>query len=353
MTKLSLGLAFGAALFMTTAGSEAAEAEADLNIVIQESKVLFISRVQEYDLKVRGSHVGDLGLPCRSRSFFLLGGGSLYKGWNPAKARENDDETGKMHEYIISTCRNRDIEGLLWFEKPRDIEHNVPEQLAYEDFEPSKNNLLVQIRSIKDSKKSFYRCGQKVKKELLKAGEKSNTYRLTAKCEAAEVTEKLRGPVDFVNNPGAFAAKASYRGWMLPSVASDSASFEKASKNLLTHVPSGKYSGVMKTLGKTCDIEISVKDGVLSLTHTMTATAKPITRRLSFKAENLIGAVSGDVYEDPIRIEDKAVGRFAAAEFVNEKNEITILRFEKNTNKEGLIVRIDGSESYCRRLEKK
>ena len=41
----------------------------------------------------------------------------------------------------------------------------------------------------------------------------------------------------------------------------------------------------------------------------------------------------------------------AAAEFRDAKGESIVVRFEKNTNAEAMVVRIDGAEAYCRRLK--
>jgi hypothetical protein len=107
----------------------------------------------------------------------------------------------------------------------------------------------------------------------------------------------------------------------------------------------------MSTLKKACKVDIAVKGDTLVIDHTILG-AKPRTRHLELKASQLIGAVDGDVFADPIRIADKSVGQFAAAEFQTEDQKSVVVRFEGTTGLDGQIVRINGSEAYCRRLQK-
>lgn len=111
-----------------------------------------------------------------------------------------------------------------------------------------------------------------------------------------------------------------------------------------------RFKGAMSTLGKTCKLAVSKTADGLLVEHTIESSNR--TRRLELKADALLGFVEGDVFADPIRISGEATGTFAAAEFKDDNGESVVVRFEKNTNVEGQIVRIDGSEAYCRRLQK-
>lgn len=137
---------------------------------------------------------------------------------------------------------------------------------------------------------------------------------------------------------------------MLPPVAPTKASFEKARDAMLAKVGKGTYSGAMSTLQKTCKVEIDAASGALTIAHTIESSNR--TRRLELKTEDLLGFASGEVYEDPIRVKGDPNGTFAAAEFKDADGKSVVVRFEKNDGLDALVVRIDGSETYCRRLVK-
>jgi hypothetical protein len=138
---------------------------------------------------------------------------------------------------------------------------------------------------------------------------------------------------------------------MLPAVQSNAATLEKVRTALLAKVPDGKYAGAMSTLSKLCQLDVKKTSDGLDVDHTIVSSNR--TRHLQLRAEDLLGFVEGDVYSDPIRITGEKIGKFAAAEFKDDKGGSFIVRFEQNTNADAKIVRINGSDAYCRRLERR
>jgi hypothetical protein len=58
-------------------------------------------------------------------------------------------------------------------------------------------------------------------------------------------------------------------------------------------------------------------------------------------------------FEEPLRVGGERGGTFVAAELKDKKGDSFVLRFEQNDGHEGQVMRINGSETFCRRLEKK
>jgi hypothetical protein len=316
---------------------------------IAESKVVFSSKVESFGVKDGAS----LDLPCETRSFYLNSKPSLYAGWSPesAAAFSEDVAGSKFREYQTASCRNADTHVFGWFAKERELEFTVPEQLLNEKYKPAKLPLMLQIAPLGSGAPTYYACNGAFKKTLIGETDNAKRFDIEASCKRRSApTDGELGPIDFINAPGPYAALASYKPWMLPPVASTKANFERIRNALLAKVAEGKYSGAMSTLSKRCDLEVNATADGLSIDHTIQSSQR--TRHLELKADNLLGFVEGDLYPDPIRVSGTPQGKFAAAEFRDSKGESVVVRFEENNTLDGLVVRIDGSETYCRRLAK-
>lgn len=340
----------------SSSGDEATEddevnaASLKVYLKIAESKVVFSSRTESFG--VRGTNV-DLG--CRTRAWYMSSKPSLYdNGWSVEKAGDfsEDRPDADLREYILATCRNADTQIIGWFGKHREYEFTVPEQLLDEDYKASRMPLILQQSKLDGSgAPQYYTCNGAFEKKLINETENAKHYDIEVKCKKRAAPSKGElGPLDFIGAPGPYAHVASYKTWMLPQVASTKQNFDKARDAMLSKVDVGTYKGAMSTLGKTCKLEVSKAGDTLVVAHTIESSNR--TRRLELKADALLGFVEGDVFADPIRISGAPTGTFAAAEFKDDKGESVVVRFEKNTSVEGQIVRIDGSEAYCRRLVK-
>jgi hypothetical protein len=352
LTATAIGCGDSSSGETETGDDEVNAASLKVYLKIAESKVVFSSHTESFG--VRGPSL-DVG--CRTNAWYMSSKPSLYdNGWSVDKAADfSEDRDGtELREYIMATCRNADTQIVGWFGKHREYEFTVPEQLLDEDYKASQMPLILQQTKLgagAPSSPTYYSCNGNFKKTQV--GENANAklfdIEVTCKKRAAPSKGEL-GPIDFMNAPGPYAAVASYKPWMLPPVASTKQNFEKARDAMLAKVGEGTYTGAMSTLGKGCKLAVSKTGDALVVEHTIKTSNR--TRRLELKADALLGFVEGDVFEDPIRATGDPIGTFAAAEFKDDKGESVVVRFEKNTNREGQIVRIDGAEAYCRRLVK-
>lgn len=328
----------------------ATAATIDFALTIAESKEVFSSHVLSF--AVRGA--GGMDLPCRDRSFFLTSKPSLYAGWSPADAASfSEDASGAdFREYIFASCRDAGTQALAWFGKEREYELTVSEQLLDKDYQPSKLPLLVQLQKLGTNASTYYSCASDFEKTLVAESPTAKKFDIALSCKKVNAPSKGQlGPIDFISSPGPYSTIASYREWMLPAVASSPENLAKVRDDLFAKVGEGTYSGAMSTLSKKCEIKIAKTADGLVVDHTIVSSHR--TRHLELKASDLLGVTEGDVYADPIRITGTPQGKFVAAEFRDEKGESLTIRFEKNDALDGQIVRINGSEAYCRRLEKK
>jgi hypothetical protein len=333
-----------------TEDDEVNAASLKVYLKIAESKIVYTSHTESFG--VRGTNL-DLG--CRTRAWYMSSKPSLYdNGWSVAKAGDfsEDHPDADLKEYILATCRDADTQIIGWFGKHREYEFTVPEQLLDDDYKASRLPLILQQSKLDGSgTPQYYTCNGAFSKKLLGETANAKHYDIEVKCKKREAPSKGElGPLDFIKEPGPYAHIASYKTWMLPQVASTKQNFDKARDAMLSKVDVGTYKGAMSTLGKTCKLAVSKSGDNLIVEHTIESSNR--TRRLELKPDTLLGFVEGDVFADPIRISGAPVGTFAAAEFKDDKGESVIVRFENNTSIEGQIVRIDGSEAYCRRLVK-
>lgn len=328
-------------------GGLAVAQSASINLVIHDSKQVFLTTPKSFEIAV-----GNSPLACKDMAFYLGTSVSLFEsGWDVAQTDRFADVTGPgFRNYIFARCRNADTEYVAWFGGHREFEFLVSEQLLDKNFDPSKMPLIVRARSLTGGSPSYYRCQTARSRVLIDDKPTHATYQVKMDCAASRVSKSELGPIEFIDNPGPFAHIAAYRGYALPAVSSTPASFARVKSSLLNLVPQGKFKGAMSTLRKTCDLEISVNGDTLFIDHTIT-TGRARTRRLELKSQDLLGAVEGALYADPIRYRagEKSVGRFAAAEFRTEKGSL-VMRFDQFEGLDGQVVRINGSEAYCRRL---
>lgn len=324
----------------------------ELSLTVAESKETFSSRVERFGAVVtQGSR--QTQLPCRERAFGLMSKESLYGGWSPDRAAAfADDVAGaKFHDYTYASCRDANTEAFVWFSRDRDIAMLISDELLEDDYSESKMPLVVELQTIGKADRSTFACAARTKTPVGEtAHEKTFDMRIACKKRPA-LSAAERGPIDFVARPGAWGAVASYKSWALPSVPATQASLTRVKTALLKMVEGGSYDGVMSTLSKGCAVKVSSVEDELTIEHTIVGST-PRTRTLKLQTANLLGFVEGDVFADPIRIQGPAIGKYAAAEFLDAKGKPVVVRFEKNTSKEGQIVRINGSEAYCRRLQK-
>ena len=94
-------------------------AEVKINLIIQESKIVYASRVESFNILIQNQK--EISLLCRDRSFYLTSVPSLYSGWDVTKASDFSEilEDSKFREYIFASCRNADPEVLAWFPRER------------------------------------------------------------------------------------------------------------------------------------------------------------------------------------------------------------------------------------------
>lgn len=324
-------------------------ADAQITLVIRESKVLFTHRTDAFRFDLLNPAQS---LPCRTRYMYISTPQPLWTGWNPKLSRQEAAAVSERgQEYHFSSCRTATLEAFAWFPgEPERYEGGNDYRLLRPEYDPRRRPLRVRLRDLQSGGVRDFVCDGDRTRVQTDETEKSIGYEITQGCRAGAAPDAAeRGVPDFVSAPGPFAALISYRGGMLPSVASTPDSLKDAAAKLFARIPEGRYAGVMSTLSKTCAVAVRKDGDVLYVEHTIT-TGKPRTRRLELKAADLLGFVEGEVYADPIRVENEAAGDFAAAEFRTGKAESLILRFEKKLNKEGQILRINGPEAYCRRL---
>jgi len=360
LVSLSLSLvAVSAALVGCSSSSEevapvedeaAAIARGDslvLEMAIAESKVVFGSRLESFRIKS-----GAESSPCRERAFHLTSAKSLFEaGWSPERAADFSEKAdgARFHDYVLASCRDASSEVLAWFGKERDIELSVGDTLLDEDYRPASLPLLLRHRALPGGAPAYYACSSAFRKTQTGETENAKRFAIEVTCKKrAAPTAKELGPIEFVSNPGPYAAVASYKPWMLPAVPSTPASFQAVKAALVDKVPAGTYAGAMSTLTKGCNLRVDVDGDKLVIEHVIQSSRRK--RRIEVTADKVLGFASGDVYADPIRVEGTPTGTFAAVEVDDGKGGSEVIRFEKNTNAEGRIVRIDGAEAYCRRL---
>lgn len=246
-----------------------------------------------------------------------------------ARTRSIDHPTQTYQAPTLASCRNSASEVLGWFGEKRKFDLAVSEQLIAKDYDPRKLPLQFRVRT---------------------GGE---TYFHSCDANFSTLPAEKTGIPDFFSNPARFSAIAAYNKWLLPWSPVTATSFEKTVDTLTSRVPSGTYSGVMSTLKKTCEVTIKRAAGKLTLVHTMTSTAKPRSRSIEVTPDLLLGAVEGPVYKDPNRVLASDAGTMGAIEFKKDSQDSHHLMFEKRTDLDGLVVRLNGSEMYCRRLVRK
>lgn len=331
------------------ATSAVAPAKLDVYLRIVESKLIFDTHVEAFGVK-KGTA---LDITCRDEHFDLVSKPSLFDaGWTPEKALDFAEtvQGARYRDYVLASCRNASTQVLGWFGKGRDIELSVSDTLLNERYEPSELPLVFEYTTLgSDAAPTYYSCDSDFTRTQLDENDDAKLWEVSVSCKRRQApTKKELGPIDFVKHPGIYASVSSYESWMLPPVAGTQASVEHVRDALLAQVGEGKYSGAMKTLSKACGLEITKTADGLAISHTIKSSNR--TRTLELKAENLLGFVEGDLFSDPIRASGELVGKFAAVETRDSKGDSTVIRFEKNTTLDALVVRIDGSEAYCRRL---
>jgi hypothetical protein len=321
-----------------------------VSLTIAESKVVFSSHVEAFAV----NDGQNLNLPCRDQSFSMTSKPSLYSGWSPASVDTFSAEVAgaKFREHPFASCRNPDTQVLGWFGKERDIEFIPSEQLLDKDYDAVKLPLLLQMKVLGSSSATYYSCNGAFKKTLIGESDNAKRFNISVACKSvAAPSHGQLGPIDFITSPGPYAAVATYRGWMLPAVASSQANFDRVRDALLANVPAERYSGAMRTLSSLCDLTVETKGDALVVDHTIKSSGH--TRHLELKAEDLLGFAEGDLFSDPLRVRGEPTGTFAAAEFRDSKGDSFVLRFEQNTTLDARVMRINGSETSCRRLEKR
>lgn len=300
---------------------------AGIELTIQESKLLFTSRVVSFDVKVPNLASS---LPCRDRDFVRL--------------------NGEGREHAFSTCRDRSHEVVLWHGKTRNTELAVSDELLDEDYDPKKIPTLMRAVSLGRRTKQYFACTTR-QKVLISESDSSKTFRIQMDCAAvaAEEIERSLDLVTFLDNPGDFAAVMAYEKTYLPATEANAANFSMITAALLKEVPAGAYSGVMRTLSNKCELIVEATPNArnprtLTIRHTTLSSSRQ--REVKFAAQDVLGFATGKFIS-----EDGKPGTFAAAEFADGKKSLFV-RFERINSQDGSIVRIDGPVTYCRRLTK-
>ncbi len=316
---------------------------------IAESKEVYSQRVLSFGVKDSGT----LDLGCANQAFNMVSKPSLYEqGWSPEQAAAFSPTVSgaRYKSYLFASCRNAETQIFGWFARARgDSEYTVDDQFMAEGYDPAKLPLVLQRTPLGGGAPTYYSCSSAFKKTQTGENASEKLFDLEVTCRKRNAPTKAEmGPLDFVANPGPYAALASYKAWALPPLASNAQNFERVRSAFLGKVAAGNYTGAMSTLSKTCGLKIENNGNTLVVDHTIQSSNR--TRHLELKAEDLLGFLEGDLYEDPIGVEGPTVGRFAAAEFRNGRGGTVVVRFEQNTTRDAAIVRINGAEAYCRRL---
>lgn len=351
-------LALAAVVGCAPPAEEAATSEGELTsaqslelvIHIADSKDQVLYGYESVDISVRDA-AGGAVIPCRNRSFTLDSVPSLYEGWSKENAAAFKDSVplAKYRVYVAEACRSGNEEVIAWFGSEREYETELEYALLRDDYDAKKMPLLLEATDLTTGAATYYACDEAATKTKVGENSHANLYDVTSTCKRTTApTAQQRGPIDFLKDPGLFAARASYRPYKLPAVASNAATYAQAKSALLAKVSAGTYDGAMSTLGKRCGMTIEDTPKGLAITHTIKSSNR--ARRLLLTPENILGYLEGDLYADPIRPEGDVTGTFAAVELLDPKGEPTVLRFEKNDVLDGSVVRIDGAEAYCRRL---
>jgi len=326
-------------------------------VEIKESKILFATKLESFSVEYKRGTESQT-TPCRDLFFWLSGKKSLYTaGWlvdSYLDFADDSQQNSRHRRYSFAGCRAASHEALAWFGNDIENPYMISEELLDDRIKLAKNPLLLRIRDLEQGKAQYFSCAKNFVKTLVGETDKFKTFKLSLACEPSEQpAAKARGTIDFLDNPGPLAHIAAYRPWQLPSVASNEANFKKALDALAKKVPEGKYNGIMTTNAKTCSLKVAYAGDKLQIEHVQTATTAKETRKYELTAADLLGYVEGKVYKDPIRVIGEPIGEFAGVEFVNRKKpgETIVFKFEKNSNAEGMIVRVNGGMSYCRRLK--
>lgn len=351
LISLLLGTIIG--LFTVAKGAGPAAPALQLRIVQRDSKVTFASKTMRFLMTV-GSGVSANTIECRDRGAWMQDmNQDLLKGWKPEAATSNPKAKG---EYIqIASCRSAKMEAIGWFGIPREYTFNISEQLQQKDYQPAALPLQMRLRETSGGE-HYYSCSTGLSRWKTGEGHGYDEFTVTVACDPiAKLAAAQTGIPDFLTTPGPYAAIAGYRLWPLPWTAGTKQNFDSVAGELLKLVPAGTYSGAMSTLGKTCELKIERIARGLKITHVIEASktsSKSRTRVVELSPEALIGSAEGDVFKDPIRINEPA-GKMVAAEFRKDPVNSLYVMFEKRTDGDGLVVRINGPEAYCRRLVKK
>lgn len=344
---------FAMGFFSDAARGAGSPDDLSFSLVIRESKLVYDSHVVAFAAELKSVGTQKESVECRDSSSYLLDVPvDLRSGWDSTPGWTGGRAAPRNQESVIVTCRNQKYEIMGWFAEARDTELLVSDELVSKDYSPAKLPLLVRVKSSQGVQ--FFSCGSKFVKTL--TGETANytEHTISEACSPIrDLAKKDTGIVDFVSAPGSFAAVAAYRQWPLPWQPITSKTFEATVDSLLKNVPAGEYSGAMASLGKTCDLKIERLPGKLKVTHTMTSTSRPRVRTLEITADSMLGAAEGPVFKDPNRVLPDDSGRMAAIEFKKDSRSSSHMMFEKRTDLDGLVVRLNGSEMYCRRLVKK
>lgn len=340
--------------------TEGAEAEQDLAApstvqleleIYENPRAIGGAGVLSFSAKVRSG-----SLPCKDQRFSLKSRPSVFDGWSPENAAAFSKAVpgAEARGYAFSSCRNAEEAVHAWFTKATRLDHSVDGQLAASrDYVASENPIQLAYQNLSTGALAYYQCSVPAKKDLVRTEGTATVYALTVSCTSKRTPKaNERGPLDFRMNPGPYAAVMSYYGQMLPPVAATPAAFAKVQASLLGYVGPGTKRGAMRTLSNECTLKVESSQNMLTLEHTTVSSGR--VRRVELKAEDLLGFVEGDVFSDPLEAEGTVQGRFAAAQFRDPRDAETgtlTVRFERNTNAEGQFVRINGSTTYCRRLQ--
>jgi hypothetical protein len=330
-----------------------AKSQVELDLTVKDSKIVFDTKVDSFALK---NLAENQSFECRESAISLESTKNVLKGWDPQGF--DFDQYSKSKDgyasYRFATCRDAKTQYLIWFvdQKPMAKDGSFWGEISYffiqKGFQLAKHDLVIEKLSLDKNLKTYFACKKTISRSKLSENEKFTSYKVSTTCDEEDAISST-GLADFIADPGLFAPILSYRGEILPAVTADQKKYEAVVGNLLKLIPEGTYTGVMSTLAKTCETKISFENGVLDIEQTMTVGQRR-TRSLQLTADDLLGFVDGPVFKDPIRIEESQIGIMSAAQFKGKKGVPVTLRFEQNDTKDGLIFRINGSESYCRRL---
>jgi hypothetical protein len=340
---------FATVLAMALSSSASAETATtlELQLKIEKSKESYSSAVTGFSTKFIVDGIEKTMICQNLKGYALDLNQNLYQGWDVNKT----PQAGPSFELNMMSCRDSEHEILGWFSRGRQYMSSVSGELLNENYLPVQNPLMMRLRSADNSMK-YFKCDSGIFRTKTGETDRVEKFEISESCTPiADLPANKTGHPDFITNHGAYAAISAYREIRLPWAPRTVSKFNEVVDALLEKIPAGTYNGIMTTNAKTCQVTITRGDNKLTVKHVMTATPRRNTQSLELVPEKLHGFATGNVYQNPIQAHSQVRGTMAAGEFRFAEKGSKFFMFEKRADLDGLVLRVDGSNLYCRRLQ--